>query len=163
MATWDDSVKTWVAGETLLASDFNSQIAGPLAALSGAWNAYTPTLGVFTAGNGTATGSYIRVGSFVVFRASFAFGSSSAATTGVPTLTIPITAVSTSPIGIVQGILYDTSATAPYVSAGTFTTTSTVAIGLLGTNGLRSNCTTTTPFTWATGDLVQAVGVYEAA
>lgn len=167
MATYTGTPKTWTAGEELLASDFNAEIRDPVAALSGAWTAYTPTLGGFTLGSGTTSGYYIRVGSFVVFRANFTFGSGSAAATTSPTLTLPVTAADSYYAGPLTGWYYDTSTSPNYWPGFAYLASATaVAIRLMpadSTNVSSGLPSTTTPFTWATGDRVSVAGMYQAA
>ena len=147
---------TFATNDILTANDLNS--------LAGGWNAYTPALGGFTAGNGTAAGAYLQFGKLVIFRASFTFGSTSAAATTSPTLTLPVTATGLSYGGILLATFHDASASTSYSAfARTQLATGTVAASISGTNGIMTSCTTTTPFTWAVGDKVEIFGVYEAA
>ena len=133
--------------------------ANDLNALAGGWNAYTPTLTGFTAGNGTATGAYLQFGDLVIFRARFVMGSTSAAAATAPQLSLPVT--SNGLAGIVRGSFSDTG-TAAY-SAGAIISASTAALYVLGSNGRNDFPSTTSPFTWTTGDIIEAFGLYEAA
>jgi hypothetical protein len=142
---------TFATNDVLTANDLN--------ALAGAWNSYTPTLGVFTPGNGTSTGEYLQFGKLVHFRAQFVFGTTSAAATGAPTLSLPVTAKAS--LGLLYARFVDTGTTA-YAAFGAMTT-SAVTMYIVGTNGLNVASTTTLPFTWATGDGLYVAGTYEAA
>lgn len=159
MAAWTTTPTTATAGASITAALWNSDVRD-FGNAFGAWTSYTPTLGVFTAGNGTATGAYMQVGKLVVFRAKFVLGSTSAAASGAPTLTLPVTA--TGDIVTLEGQFYDSSGTAWY-GAGTIFTSTAVALAVRGTNDVYANCSTTSPFTWATGDSLRVGGVYEAA
>jgi hypothetical protein len=158
MGVWTTTPRTWAAAEKVTATLLNEQLRN-FADGFGAWTAYTPTLSVFTPGNGTATGAYLRVNKMVVFRASFTFGSTSAAAAGQPTLTLPVTLTGTGPV---YGRFVDTSASG-YYDAGVSVGITTVGLLVTGTNGLLTNCSTTFPFVWATGDSLSVSGVYEAA
>lgn len=89
MATYSGTPKTWTAGETLLASDFNAEIRDPIAALSGAWTSWTPV-----AAQGSAVGltvgysKYVQIGKYVTWAARVE--STGAGSSGSPiTLTTP--------------------------------------------------------------------------
>ena len=161
MGTYTATPRTWVALETVTAALMNSDVRDPLIALTAAWTSYTPTLAGFTAGNGTATGYYRQIGKTVDFVAIFTFGSSSAAATTTPTLTLPVTAART-PVPL-TGIFVDASASLVYTACAYISGTTVAAVGVLGTNGARTNASTTSPFTWTTSDVVCAAGTYEAA
>lgn len=126
MATWDDSVKTWTAGEVLLASDFNSQIAGPLAALSGAWNSWTTRVdqGASTNIAHTADCGYIRIGSLVIGAARLTFSGTGTSGSAV-SLYLPVTAASSSSFPIGVGQYYDANVTTHYTGQ-VITTSATV-------------------------------------
>lgn len=127
----------------------------------GAWTAYTPTLGGFTAGNGTAAGAYCKTGKKVEFRASFTFGTTSAAAISTPSLTLPVTAVAAF-AGVFKGL---------FVNGGNYwdgftiqDTTGACQVGTSGgTNGAQGAISTTVPFTWTTGSVIRLFGTYEAA
>lgn len=144
----------FATNDIITANDLNS--------LAGGWNAYTPALGNFTAGNGVATGKYLQFGKLVIFRAEFVFGTTSAAATAMPSLSLPVTADITVGPTIV-GSFYDKSALNHYTASVSLTTSTAVLIGVLGTSGLRSNASTTSPFTWASTDIIRCSGIYEAA
>lgn len=160
MGTYTGTPRTWTAGETVTAALMNSDVRDPFTALSAAWTSYTPTLGVFTLGNGTITGRYVQFGKLVMGTVELTFGSTTTAATGLPTLTLPVTGVSA--VCGSAGYFYDLSAGAQYITTTALNTTQ-IALGVVGTNGLRGNCSTTAPFTWATGDLIRATFAYEAA
>lgn len=140
----------------------NAQLRDPLVALGGVWNVYTPTLGGFTLGNGSTGGAYLQVGKLVIFHAYFVFGSTSAAATAAPTLTLPVTAISTAR-QLFQAAFWDSSAGAPYSAYAANWSSTTVVTMYTATGEVWESCTTSTPFTWATDDAIYVSGTYEAA
>lgn len=127
----------------------------------GAWTSYTPTLTSFTPGNGTSAGAYCRIGKTIHFRASFTFGTTSAAAISTPQLSLPVTAVS-SFAGTFRGLFVNG---VNYFEAFTIQdTTTTCQVGTSGgTNGAQNPISTTVPFTWTTGSVIRLFGTYEAA
>ena len=160
MATYSGTPKTWTAGETLLASDFNAEIRDPLAALAGASTAYTPTISGFTLGNGTVTGKYLRVGKLVAFTAQFTFGSSSAAAAAPCGFTLPVTSAANNPWA--QWATFTDTGGTTY-QAQPFISTLCTVYGIAAATSAIQSPSTTYPFTWATGDIVRCGGIYEAA
>lgn len=128
----------------------------------GAWTSYTPTLGGFTVGSGAITGAYVRIGKMCHFRASWTYGSGSAAATAFPTLTLPVTASATTNVRM-NATFFDTSASAYYDATSRQSSTTVVTMGIPGASGIHTTCTTTTPFTWATDDQIILSGTYEIA
>lgn len=130
----------------------------------GAWTSYTPTLGAWTLGSGTTSGSYARIDKLVFFRAMFTFGAGSAAASSIPTLTLPVTASAGMNLlsSMAWGTLYD-AASSTYQATCRLVSTTTVGFLLIGSNGLHTTPSATTPFTWGTGDSLLAYGFYEAA
>lgn len=132
------------------------------------WQTYTPTFANVTTGNGTVEGKYIQIGKTVFFSARFTFGNTSAFT-GVVTATLPVTSVNytTNYTKIIGNIdVYDLSATAQFAGGIAWKSTTVVepdVIGTASTYGNYSAITSTTPITWATGDVLDLHGFYEAA
>lgn len=127
-----------------------------------AWTAYTPTLGGFTAGSGTPTaGAYVQVGKTVHFRATWTYGSASAAAAARPTMTLPVTAAATGNSAGFNAVFFDTSATAYYMAGAYQSSTTVVTMGVAGTNGVINVAGTASPMTWATGDQIILSGTYE--
>lgn len=120
---------------------------------------YTPTFGNTTLGNGTVAGYYSVAAGRVSLKAVFTLGTTSAVT-GDISVTLPYTRDTTvHPNGdSIPGNLhfFDTSASARLV--GTFVAiTNNVACRIVsGTTLAITSTTSTTPFTWATGDQVIA-------
>lgn len=126
------------------------------------WTSYTPTLTGFTPGNGTATGAYTLTGELCTFWAKFVFGSTSAAATAAPKLSLPFTASADSNSWPIGGYFHDVSVNIfvsyTYISAGasvaTFSRHMTDQVQL---------CSTTLPFTWAVNDVINCYGTYKIA
>ncbi len=162
MGTWTTAIRTWAAGETVTAANLNAQLKD-FAGGFGAWTSYTPTLSGFTLGNGTIAGAYLQVQKTVVFRAKLTFGSTTTAASAYPTATLPVTALSTDASSVLHARFGDASPGAAYLSYVDLGSTTTIRAGIIGSSGLATTCTTTTPFTWTTSDVVYWAGVYEAA
>lgn len=127
----------------------------------GAWTAYTPTLGGFTAGNGTWAAGYAQVGKAVHFRAQFTFGSTSAAAAASPTISLPVTSLTAANVTSISG--YFNNAGTQYQAFARLTSTTVATLSIPGASGLATACSTTTPFTWTTGSIIVVSGTYEAA
>ena len=131
-----------------------------------AFTSYAPTWGsAVTVGNGTATGSYLTLGKLVVFRAKFVLGSTSSIGSNPATVTLPVTAASSTPYVLATARFYDTSATKWYL-AGVSSTTTVASLYQVNTSGLNNrydSISSTAPFTWATGDELDIFAAYEAA
>jgi len=135
----------------------------------GTYTAYTPTFVNVTAGNGTTSGAYCRVNSFVHYYGSFTLGSTSAVT-GSISIVLPINinadvAVGVSTIGIMN--LQDTSANTTYQGIARYNASSNSCFaGVLrtdGTFGAWQGPNATNPMTWATGDSINFYLYYRAA
>lgn len=145
-----------------LPAAWTQQTGLSLSALESAWTAYTPTMSVFTLGNGTVLGQYMQVGKFVTFAIAMTFGSTSTAAAGVPTFTLPVAALTGWNNAAMEGrALFTIGSTweGALFSAGT----TTVGCYLRGTLGVLSNHSTTSPGTWTTGSTIQLTGTYQAA
>lgn len=162
MGTYTGTPRTWVAAETVTAALMNSEIRDPLAALSDVWTSYTPAISNFSLGNGSTSGSYLRFGKFVCFWASFTFGSTSAAATGACGISLPVNAARTS-INNLYAMIADASPVNEYLAFPRLASVGVVGVYAQGTTGVRTNLSTTSPFTWTTSDTVHVAGTYEAA
>lgn len=162
MATWTTAIRTWAAGETVTAANLNAQLKD-FASGFGAWTSYTPTLSGFTLGNGTIAGKYMLVQKTCIFTAKLTFGSTTTAASAFPTATLPVTAASTYAASVLHARFGDASPGAAYIAYVDLGSTTTIRAGIIGSSGLATVCTTTTPFTWTTSDVVYWSGVYETA
>jgi len=153
--------RTWVAAEKPPASTLNTHIRDNFKAIGDVWTAYTPTLGGWTLGNGTLSGSYIQAGKLIHFRIIFTVGSTTTIS-GAPNFSIPAAALTLGangrrPVGTID--LFDTSGSAHRHYFGVLTTTTAVAPVLHDGTAISP----TVPWTWATGDIIEISGTYEAA
>lgn len=138
-----------------------------------AWEAYTPTFGNTTVGNGAVSGGFVRVGRTIHFRARLLWGSTTAFT-GTVDFTLPVNAATNLAAGL-NNVAYQTSAWLLDSSARHF-----IGLAILGVdNGNTADASkgkvvhtesgnvgtvdATNPFTWATGDILLVGGSYEAA
>lgn len=134
---------------------------------SEAWTSYVPALTNLTLGNGTVTGAYIKLGRTVSYRFEFTLGGTSAVGTD-PRFSLPILPITgffdttDFPVGIVTfldaGIV---GYSGMVIGSGTPGVVRCVRIGGSGSGNVT--VTSTNPFTFATGDKIQATGTYEAA
>lgn len=130
-------------------------------ALTDPWTPYTPSLTNITQGNGTIVGDYIQDGKFITYRFTFTFGSTSAFT-GSISFGVPVTPLDANWAG--SAFLFDASTAAnrqPGTLNGTTTSTQIHSAGIGG--GGSGVVNATSPFTWATGDVIKGSATYEAA
>lgn len=136
----------------------------------GSWTSYTPTWTNLTVGNGTQTSAYVNYGKLYVVRIGFEFGSTSSISAS-PDFTLPnnVSVNSAYPAAYPFGMgnMRDVSASGGYLasiirggSADKMSFRTQTAGGTYVTNG---NLDSTTPFTWASGDLLMCQFMFEAA
>ena len=125
--------------------------------------AWTPAFSNTTTGNGTKVGTSRRSGGWVDFTAIFTLGSTSAMGT-TPALTLPYAAKGIH-AGALKVMAFDA---APSYAPGTHTAVAaagtTCDLMVLAANStylLNGTITSTTPFTWATGDILAVSGRYQ--
>jgi hypothetical protein len=153
----------WTAGTT------SGQVltAATLNTIGAAWETYTPTLFAWTLGNGTMTGRYCQIQKLINFEILFTRGSTSVTTALGPQFSLPITAkTGTIAAWGFTGFAQDVSTGIQYpMTAWPIGTTSfyPVTMGSAGTFVDGYYTSSTTPFTWATGDNLFIAGTYEAA
>jgi hypothetical protein len=166
-----NSALTTSATQTLTNKTLTTPVIDQFSTASGlgaAWGTWTPTWANFTVGNATVTARYTQLGKTVIFTLVVTFGSTSVMGTS-PTFTLPVTAFNLGigadtlgtgaafkPIGTDWGFAFDLSANNSF--ANTFSpfwkNTTTMQV---------NNFTAIAPFTWATGDVFEFKGIYEAA
>lgn len=127
----------------------------------GVWTAYTPTwasAGTQPAiGNGTIAGSYTLVGKTCHFIVTLTAGSTTTFGTGTWTFSLPVTAVSGTPV-LGGCYLSDSGSPYPGVTRQASTTEAWAVTALPG--GFAD---ATTPFAWGSGDTLRLQGTYEIA
>jgi hypothetical protein len=153
--------RTWVAGEVPSASTFNTHVRDNLKAIGDAWTAYTPTLTNWTLGNGTLTGSYVQAGKLTFAKVFLTLGTTTTPS-GNLVISIPFTKVADDGINTSMGgtaVLLDTSVPTTNVLFPVHSATGSVRF--ISTAG--ATATATSPWTWATGDKLNAEFWYESA
>ena len=124
-------------------------------------SAYTPTMTNVTVGNGTASGWYCYMSGCVRFSASFVFGSTSSIS-NAPKFSLPATTSNTPFDSDISGHFIDGGVVLPAIHDNP-TTTTTGFLYSFATSGsfvASGSVDATTPFTWTTGDAIQASGIY---
>ena len=134
----------------------------------GTYTAYTPTFTNLTVGNGTLAAQYCRVNNFVHAFGSLIFGSTSAMSAN-PIMTLPTTtSITEVRTGIILGtIAYSTAAgtqTFGYLDGRSSVNNAEFQVfNTASTYLLRTNPSSTVPFTWATGDFIRWNIFYKAS
>lgn len=154
------SPRTWVAAETVTAALMNTHVRDNLKAIGDAWTAYTPTLTTWTLGNGTITGRYAFYGKTCVGALKLTIGSTTT-TAGSVEISLPQTASvgAYQPVG--NASCKDTAAANPYNVPAYMTSTTKMGFVMGGTANTAVNATN--PFTWGTGDTLEAFFTFEVA
>lgn len=133
----------------------------------GTWNAYVPTWTNVTTGNGTTSAFYKQVGKTVFFRLSFTLGTTSSVGAGQVSVSLPVTSATlTARDLIAQGDAFDTSGGQPYSIRALWVNATTIQAWVDVANATfvnQSALNSSQPMTWATGDMLQLTGFYEAA
>lgn len=129
------------------------------------WATWTPTLTNLTQGNGTVVARYQQVGKTVNYWFKFTLGSTSAVGTD-PQFTLPAApsasyAANTEALG--TGSIRDNSAPTLRQAIAWLVSGSNVHVQSFSGTGDAGNITATSPWTWATSDVLYVAGTYEAA
>jgi hypothetical protein len=163
---------TATAGEVLTAAFWNTQVRDNLnmiAPFMSAGQSWTPTMSNSWAnGNATASGKYFQVGKLVIFWAQIILGSTTTKGASSLKLSLPVTA---SDVYTFSGLQFSFEDSGSNLFFGTGTdyasaTTSTIVAQVASVSGTYASLgfvTSTTPFTWTTGDKIYYSGTYEAA
>lgn len=127
--------------------------------ISAAWAAYSPTLSNWTLGNGVLTGAFTQIGKTVHYRITYTIGTTDTIS-GTLIISLPVTSIgrsSRAPMG--TALCVDTSAgTRAMRHAGYNSTGSILFLDDAGALVAAAN-----PFTWASTDVLEISGTYEAA
>lgn len=143
------------SGDVLTAADLNA---------IGTYASYTPTFTNLTVGNASLNFTYCKIGKFVHVVGVMYFGSTTSIS-ATPYMSLPVTRHTTDLEVIGTGYLGDTG-TATYMTFPLATTNTTVLLfraqssGATVVEGLASS---TSPFTWTTGDRINVNLSYRAA
>ena len=149
----------FTAGQVLTAAQMNG---------IGEVLSYTPTMTVWTLGNGTLTGTYARVQKLIAVTIRLTFGTTTAAAASPPVFTLPVNATNAFEMQSgLNGAALDASAGGIYAIGGLTNTVSTVSAATQAVNGTYigagQGLTTTVPFIWTTSDTLTLSIVYQAA
>lgn len=118
--------RTWVTGETVTATEMNTEVRDALTGIQAPWTSFTPTLTAATTSPTLGTGSsqsggWTRAGKTVEGRAEIVFGTSGvAAGSGLYTLLLPTAALAAdvaSGAVVGSGVFFDSSAGRFYLYA----------------------------------------------
>ena len=160
--------RTWVAGETPTAANFNTDLRDNLRAIGDPWTAFTPAWTALTTnpdiGDGTIQAAYTPAGKLINFWVCITMGASTTYGSGAYLIGLPVLQVLT-PRWAFSGLLRDVSAAASYPIIGEQQAASQIKIARLPTTagGGLIACTGTAPVTLAVGDSITMHGTYEAA
>ena len=132
------------------------------------WTAYTPIIGPWSLGNGSALGRYMQIGKLVVFSVRIQFGSSSVFTAANPTISIPFpvsTTVAGSDNRTLVNVSYADWTGGQYTGRGQLNgSLCTPLITVVGSGYISdANVSSTVPMAWAISDSIWVSGTYEAA
>ncbi|WP_433478154.1 hypothetical protein ACQPZP_14635 [Spirillospora sp. CA-142024] len=146
----------FVTGDSLF--DGSVDVTGDLNL--GAWTSFTPTWTASTTnpslGNGTVDAAYRVCGSTVFFRISYVFGSTTNFGSGAWGFSLPVAPISPQ---AASAVLADSSASNRLPGTAWLTAGSGI-FRVLNTSG-SFGTSSTSPFTWATGDGLIISGSYE--
>lgn len=136
------------------------------------WSTWTPTLTNMTQGSGTVTARYFNQGGLVMFSFTFTLGAGSAMGS-IPEFSLPVTPMNwgfdpTSPTGFIHAGMVSMEDNGVDNYQGICYINSTLNMRMqvylqTGTYGGISTITSAVPFTWGSGDTIQARGWYRAA
>ena len=131
------------------------------------WKVWTPTYANLTIGNGTVVARYVQIGSLVVARFEWTWGSTSSWDSTAATITLPIAMhasgyTDTNPIGVANFRDTGTNSFVGWaeVSSGNVALRVQNASGTYTTMSAPSS---TVPMTWTTNDILAWTVTYEAA
>jgi hypothetical protein len=128
------------------------------------WTSWTPTLTNLTLGNGTMVAEFTEVGDTVHYHFRCTLGSTSAMGTN-PQFSVPVTIGSG--YGVVTSIMgvanLDEAGVSGRLAIPLYVSTSAIRISYPDANNVFQSITSSAPFTWGAGDVIDASGFYKAA
>ena len=177
-AGFDGALASTVTATTQTAGDNSTKVATTAFVttadqLLGTYTAYTPTWnGGVTIGNGTFSSAYATVNKLTHYYGTFTFGSTSAITAATVTISLP-----TTPHSSITGLgfpgfnssqvnFYDTSAFLSIYGVAAINSATGARFYVNTANGTYlaiAALSSTIPFTWATGDIIQWNMTYRTA
>jgi hypothetical protein len=160
-ATANDTPARLAVGTQNQVLAVDSSTATGLKWQGGAWITWTPTINNVTIGNGTVAARYQQTGNVVFFSLKVTFGSTTTIA-GSPNIVMGVASNSPS---VFPCYILD-AGTAGYVANAYFPTGTTMYLDLIDTTSSRALLTafsSTSPFTWGSGDFFTISGSYEVA
>jgi hypothetical protein len=158
-----DNVQIWTQIQNA-ATDVDTDVK-PLYDARGAWASYTPVWNGTgqSLGNGTIAGAYITQGKTCSFTLELTWGSTTAAGTSAWLFNLPGAASGTSPGYSFCAHLIDSSTSTHRVVMAKLDNANRVILYLDGASSAIPGASGTSPWTWATGDIVRVTGTYQLA
>lgn len=162
---------TWSAGQTVSATDLNTQIRDNGNHLCeqisrAGWTSFTPSFTNLTVGSGTLVGKYAYAGKSTIFRVELIFAGDTSIS-GSVLINLPQTSVTYQsayhPFGLAT--FYDAN-DGIYNGRVIYSSTSACALVVEDTSGTYSTTavlSSTVPFTWTTSDKILLTAIYERA
>ena len=154
------------ANDTVLTADSTQATGLKWAAVSagGTWQTYSPTIGNFTIGNGTANYRYSQTGKTVSVNINIVLGSTSSVSAN-PNFSLPVEskydraaftgAFTDAGAGFYAGIAF--------IEQGAYSYVSLKAVNANSTYSSFTDVSSTVPFTWTSTDEINFQFTYEAA
>lgn len=147
-----------------IANEFNKQVPTSKISAEQSWTSFTPT---WTAsgsnpvlGNGSITGSYLRMGRMIIYKGGIGMGSTTTYGSGRWFVDLPIPDKSANQdIGVVRVL---DLATNNYVGACMIGANTAHLLQFIG-YGTATEFTATIPITWGSGDSLSWTIIYESA
>jgi hypothetical protein len=160
--TGDDTFARLAVGANNTSLVANSSTATGLE-WQGAWTTWTPTYGAgISIGNATVISRYQIIGKTLSFNLQITLGSTTTIGAGSNAVVMPFAPKTQTPI---IGYYFDTGVQ-EMAGYSVINTSGNLELKLIVTGGVYANVaniTSTTPFTWSTGDFIQFSGTYEVA
>lgn len=131
---------------------------------SWAWQSWTPTLTVIGGTAPTLDCKYVQIGKTVFCRIAITFVAGTTMGSGLPTLTLPVTAATHNATTYLGQVRYNTTVNAQgFIRYATTTTVDMISCLASGTYLQEDGLSATVPGTWANTHKIVGTFVYEAA
>jgi hypothetical protein len=154
------------ANGTVLTADSTAAtgVAWATPSTGGTWQTYSPTIGNFVIGNGTANYRYSQDGKTVSVDINITFGSTTSIS-GAPNFSLPTQAKygRTAFIGCYTDVGTNYFTGIAVIEQGAYSYITLKALNTSGTYGIYPDLGSTVPFTWTTTDEINFQFTYEAA
>lgn len=145
----------------------NAKLDTTTGEIGAAWQSWTPTW-TNVSGGTLNYAKYIQIGKTVHFRLKYTLAGAGVSGAGIFSLPTTLHADYTTISGSFNAgvFIYDTSPGNVYYGYLSIESSTTVRIFIINTattNAAAANISATGPMTWASGDIIQVAGTYEAA